>query len=463
MIYRDLRIQARLHVPFHRNKDFSSFVTQYYEDGVLGSDPHEQITKGVHIMSLCEDKLKVSDIISQLESDLLEVLVSMEKTGVYMDIEKLKRIWKELEKEKKKLHDAVLSWEQPFNLNSSAQLQVFLFEKKWIKPIKKTKTGWSTDEETLKILAKDHHVCSDILAYRHVSKLLSTYVVGIQKFLDAYSGKFHTTYDPIGASTGRMSSDSPNLQNIPSGDDWSDEIKSCFCPQNSNFQYAVADYSQVELRILACLSGDEALLDVFRNEQDVHESTARVLFPEVDTISPNQRSHAKSVNFWVIYGITGFGLSKMMPITPNEWKEYIQKFYDTYPKVRTYYDGLLEQGRKDGYVSTFFGRKRWLPGLNDANKMVQQTAEREAINMPIQGTSADIIKMAMVQIHQHIIQQKYESRMIMQVHDELVFEVHKDEQKDFCKMIRKYMESVVDWEIPLSVSVGSGQNWSEAK
>ena len=140
-------------------------------------------------------------------------------------------------------------------------------------------------------------MCSDILAYRHVSKLLSTYVVGIQKFLDAYSGKFHTTYDPIGASTGRMSSDSPNLQNIPSGDDWSDEIKSCFCPQNSNFQYAVADYSQVELRILACLSGDEALLDVFRNEQDVHESTARVLFPEVDTISPNQRSHAKSVNF----------------------------------------------------------------------------------------------------------------------------------------------------------------------
>lgn len=362
MAFRDLRVAAHLHKPFHRNKDFSSFVSQYYHDEtILGESDREQAKNGAHLLFSFQKEFQESDAVTDMESKLVEVLTHMETTGVYIDTKKLSKLQTQLEGEIDKLKKEIFANEQPFNLNSPAQLQVFLFEEKGIQPIKKTKTGWSTDEETLTLLAQDHPICRQILDYRHLTKLLNTYVDKLPQHVDKHTHRVHTTYDQVGAATGRMSSDSPNLQNIPAGDEWSDQVKACFCPQTDDRQYMVADYSQVELRILACLSEDEALLDVFRSNQDVHERTARALFPDQDTITPNQRTHAKSVNFGVIYGITGFGLSKMMPITPAQGKEYIDLFYETYPKVRAYYDQLLEQARKDGYVQTYFGRKRWLP------------------------------------------------------------------------------------------------------
>lgn len=463
MPFIDLRVAAVLQKPFHRNKDFAAFVSQYHDESILWEWVSQQAINGTHLLLGFADNFDEPDTVGKLESSLVEVLTAMEVTGVHIDTKKLAILEKKLEKEAEELKNSIFEWQQPFNLNSPAQLQVFLFEQKGIKPIKKTKTGWSTDEETLSLLAGDHPVCAQILEYRHITKLLNTYVQKLPTHIDKHTKRLHTTYDQVGAATGRMSSDSPNLQNIPAWDPHSDEVKACFCPATSDFKYLVADYSQVELRILACLTKDEALLEVFRSGMDVHERTARAIFPDEEVISPRHRTQAKSVNFGVIYGITGFGLSKMMPISPTEWKEYIDRFYTTYPKVGEYYSALLEQARKDGYVQTYFGRKRWLPGLGDANAMMRQAAEREAINMPIQGTSADIIKLAMVDIDHKLRHGWYKSRMIMQVHDELVFEVHSDEQDTVSTLIREAMEWVVDWEIPLSVNIGIGENWSQAK
>ena len=275
--------------------------------------------------------------------------------------------------------------------------------------------------------------------------------------------RIHTTYNQLGAATGRLSSEAPNLQNIPSGEGYADRIKACFKPEKPDFSFLVADYSQVELRILASLSGDPALIETFERAEDIHTRTARFLFGENTTITSEYRRIAKSVNFGVVYGITGFGLSKVLGTSPAEATAYIDKFYAMYPRVREYYQGILDGAKKNGYVETFFGRRRYVPGVNDANKMIRSATEREAINMPIQGTAADVIKLAMITIDEYIRSNNLKSRMLLQVHDELVFEVHQSERALFEAKVREIMEGVFAGKAKLTVDIHSGENWKEAK
>lgn len=358
------------------------------------------------------------------------------------------------------------------NLNSPKQLQVFFFEKLGIKPIKKTKTGFSVDNDVLEEIAKTHNIARLILDYRTLSKLSSTYVDGLLKAINLRDNRIHTRYDSLGTTTGRMSSNDPNLQNIPFGDGYASEIKSCFVPSEGNI-FIVADYSQIELRILAFLSQDEALLSAFENAEDIHTRTAKFLFGEKE-ISSHERRIAKTVNFGVIYGITGFGLSKTLNCSPWEANKYIEAFYEKYPGVKIFYEKILEDGRENGFVETFFGRKRFVPGLKDANKTIRSIAEREAMNMPIQGTAADILKLAMIEIDKKISEKNLSGKMILQVHDELVFDVPETEKEIFENIIKNSMENIFELQNlkkipenmkvpPLIVDIGTGKDWTEAK
>ncbi len=412
------------------------------------------------------------ELIPRMESTLLPILAVMEYTGVRCDAKKLEKIWESIHEEIKKLeieiYDVVGEF---FNLNSPKQIQVILFEKLGIKPLRKNKTGFSVDNEVLEEIAKTHDIARLILEYRTLAKLESTYIEGLTKAIEKKSGRIHTTYGQLGASTGRMSSNDPNLQNIPTGKGYPDQIKSCFIPSEGNV-FIVADYSQIELRVLAFLSQDHGLLDAFEKGEDIHTRTARFLFPDsviakneaiqvpgnLDRHSrvlgiamtnpewrpnPEQRRIAKTVNFGVIYGITGFGLSKTLGCPPYEASQYIDAFYARYPRVRAYYDELLADARETGYVETYFGRQRKIEWINDANKLQRSIAEREAMNMPIQGTAADMIKLAMIGIDAKIREKNLHGSMILQVHDELVFDVPKDEEGIFRILIREVMESIL--------------------
>jgi len=328
------------------------------------------------------------------------------------------RIRRDIKKLEQEIYEIV---GENININSPKQLQTLFFETLGIKPLRKNKTGYSVDVDVLEEIAKTHDVARLILEYRGLMKLSGTYVDGLMKSIDSRDGRIHTTYDSLGAATGRMSSNDPNLQNIPTGDGYAREIKECFIPSAGNI-LLVADYSQVEIRVLAFLSKDANLISAFQNGEDIHTRTAKFLFDSViardeaiqksetldrhaplamtDTWKPTaeQRRIAKSVNFGVIYGITGFGLAKTLDCNTWEAQKYVDAFYEKYPGVRIYYDELLENARKNGYVETYFGRRRYIPGVNDANKTMRSIAEREAMNMPVQGTAADMIKIAMIEL-----------------------------------------------------------------
>lgn len=398
------------------------------------------------------------------ESELIEILAKMEFEWVKVSSEKLTKIWEEIEKKTKNLETEIYEvvWEK-FNINSAKQVQEILFEKLKIPTSKKIKTGFSVDNEALSFIAKDYAIASLILEYRWLQKLQSTYVGWLLKVINKQTGKLHTTYNQIKTSTGRLSSENPNLQNIPSGDFFSDEIKSCFIPSSFDFTLLVADYSQVELRILANLSWDSELTNAFLNSEDIHNKTAKFLFWENTLITGELRRRAKTVNFWVIYWISGFGLSKTMNVSMAEANEYINKFYEKYSGVRTYYESVLEKARQTGYVETFFGRRRHINWLNDANRIIRWQAEREALNMPIQGTSADVIKLAMIKIDNFFKEKNLKSKLIMQVHDELVFEIHKDEFDFVKKEIRNIMENIHNFWVKLLVDIGTWDNWKKAK
>jgi DNA polymerase-1 len=388
----------------------------------------------------------------------------MEVYGVYVDREILENLEQELTKTIQTIESKVSAQtgDTSVNLASPLQLQKLLFETMKIRPLKKTKTGWSVDEETLSVLAEEHEICRDILTHRHASKLLGTYVRGLTKYINPQTGRIHTSYDTLWASTGRMSSNDPNLQNIPAWDPWSDEIKKAFRPEQKDWSYVVADYSQIEIRILACLSGDEKMIATLKEKKDLHLETAKVLFEKED-ISKAERSMAKTVNFGVMYGITPFGLSKMLGKTPAECAVYIDRFFWLYPATREYFDHIVTETQKVGYAETFFGRRRTIKGLSDKNSIVREQAKREAMNMPIQWTCADILKYAMVKIVKEFKTKKLEAKLIMQIHDELVVECPDTETETVTKILHEIMEHIVSWDIPMAVEVGVGKNWLEAK
>ena len=428
-------------------------------------DPVVSSLERSHFSMRRADKERVPELerIRNMDLELLPVLARMEHAGVYVDREKLSALSEELQEKSRRLEIEMRELVgEPFNPLSAKQVQYVLYEKLHIPVGKKIKTGFSVDSETLEEIGKTNEIANMILEYRGYEKLRSTYAEGLQKEV-ASDGRIHTTYNQTLTSTGRLSSENPNLQNIPAGSGYAASIKSSFRPGNPGECFLVADYSQVELRILAMLSGDRNLLDAFRNDEDIHERTARFLFPNALKISGEERRVAKSVNFGVIYGITGFGLSKMIRSSPTEATEYINRFYAQYPKVKDFYDGLLEKARISGYVETYFGRRRYVKGLNDANRMMRAGAEREAMNAPIQGTAADVIKLAMIEIDRRIAD-GLPGKLLMQVHDELVFEVKNDQKEALEAEVREVMEGVLSLNgITLKADIRSGSDWASAK
>ncbi|MDD3119851.1 MAG: DNA polymerase [Candidatus Gracilibacteria bacterium] len=451
-------------------KDYVDFSPLLVPSSSTGLGIHEAtVAQDCHVTivprndEINEEKNDKRFFILDLENTLIKVIAKMEYEGVKVNTTLLKKIGDEINERTKFLENQIwTSAGENFNINSSQQTQKILFEKLEIKPIKKIKTGFSVDNETLEKLANKYEIASFIVEYRHLKKLQSTYIEGLLKTVNPRTGKIHTTYNQIGTATGRLSSENPNLQNIPFGDYYSDNIKSSFVTSGSDYELMVADYSQVELRILAYLSQDKNLVETFAQGKDIHAETAKLIF-NTEEITKDQRKKAKTINFGVMYGISGFGLSKMIDESPTECIKYIKRFYESYPSVRAFYDQILENARKNLYVETFFGRRRYIKTINDSNKNIQEQANREAINAPIQGTCADIIKIAMINIDKYFHKNKLKSKLIMQVHDELVFEIHKNEKATIAPKIQEIMENIPNFPTNLKVEIGLGNNWKEAK
>ena len=412
------------------------------------------------------DGSKSYEVFKKIEMPLIPVLSAMEMEGIKIDTYALADFSKELEQKIVELNDNVQELAgTPFNLASPKQLGQILFEHmKLVDKPKKTKTGqYSTSEDTLLKLKGKHVIIDDILEFRQLQKLKSTYVDALPELADADTQRIHTTYQQAVAATGRLSSVNPNLQNIPIRSEKGREVRKAFVPRNEDFTLLAADYSQIELRLMAHLSQDEGMLSAFQNGEDIHAATAAKVYQvDLEKVSREQRSHAKMVNFGIIYGISAFGLSQRLGIKRGEAKEIIDNYFMQYPKVKDYMDLSIEQAREKGFVETIMGRKRMLNDINSRNAVVRGYAERNAINAPIQGAAADIIKMAMIHVHEAFKGQNFKSKMLLQVHDELVFDVHKSEIDVLKTLIKNKMEQAVSLSVPLDVEVGLGPNWLEA-
>ena len=405
-------------------------------------------------------------LFQEIELPLVSVLTQMELNGIQIDTDYLVEFSKELAIQIQHLETQIYEEAgETFNLASPKQLGPILFDKlKLVDKPKKTKTGqYSTAEDVLSYLAKDHSIVANILEWRSLQKLQSTYVTALPKEVSPQTGRVHTVYNQAVAATGRLSSNNPNLQNIPIRTPLGQKVRQAFVAKDNNHVLLAADYSQIELRIIAALSQDEGLVEAFRQGEDIHRSTAAKVFGIAqEEVSREQRSHAKTVNFGIIYGVSAFGLSQQTNLNRTEAKELIDTYYATYPKLRAYMQQQVDFARENGYVETVLGRRRYLRDINSQNAVVRGGAERNSINAPIQGSAADIIKIAMIDIHQKLQQENWQTKMLLQVHDELVFEVPKSELEEAKKMIATAMENAYKLSVPLVVDMGVGNNWLEA-
>ena len=428
----------------------------------------ELIYRLYHKLSAEIEKNRLQSLLHNIELPLVEVLAVMEFNGVYLNLDILKNIENKLKIQLKEIEEKIYSLAgETFNIASAKQLGIILFEKIGINPGKKhklTKTKqYSTNEETLLKLVKTHEIVPSILSYRKLSKLLNTYVEALPKLINQRTGKIHTTYNQAVTNTGRLSSINPNLQNIPVKDNLGREIRASFTPEMPSGWFVSADYSQIELRILAEYSKDPHLLEAFAKNMDIHTATAcKINKVKPEEVSNTMRQKAKVANFGIIYGISAFGLAERLQIPRSEAKELIENYFKNFPTIKKYIENTIEKARTKGYAETLFGRRKYLPDINSRNHVVRNFAERNAINMPIQGTAADIIKMAMIQIHKEIRKQHLKTKMIMQVHDELCFEVPHNELGIVRQLISEKMENVHKFEVALKVEVGVGKNWMEA-
>ena len=351
---------------------------------------------------------------------------------------------------------------ETFNINSPKQLGESLFEKMQLPHGKKTKTGYSTAADVLEKLAPDYPVVHDILEYRQLTKLNSTYAEGLYGFIRD-DGRIHGTFNQTITATGRISSTEPNLQNIPVRMELGREIRKVFVPEEG-YTFVDADYSQIELRILAHMSGDERLIGAYRDAQDIHAITASEVFHiPLNEVTPLQRRNAKAVNFGIVYGISAFGLSEDLSISRKEALEYINKYFETYPGVKKFLDGEVAKGKEMGYVETMYGRRRPIPELKSANFMQRSFGERVAMNSPIQGTAADIMKLAMIAVDRELRERNLKSRIVLQVHDELLVETWKEEQEEVTALLEDKMKHAAELKVSLEVEAHSGDNWFDAK
>jgi DNA polymerase-1 len=412
------------------------------------------------------EKWGLLELYTTLEIPLLSVLARMEFNGIALDEEYLESLKETFSKQLNALEESVYAQaEETFNLASPKQLGIVLFEKlKLVEKPKKTKTGqYATSEEILSELAKNHQIAADILEYRGLAKLLNTYVEALPQQVNAQSKRIHTQFMQTVAATGRLSSVQPNLQNIPIRTDNGRLIRKAFVSRDSSWTILAADYSQIELRIIAALSKEDTMIEAFQKGEDIHRSTAsRVFGVPLSEVTREQRSQAKTVNFGIIYGVSAFGLSNQTTLSRSEAKELIETYYATYPKLRTYISDQVSFAREHGYVETLFKRRRYLQDIHAANGMIRSAAERNAINAPIQGSAADIIKKAMIAVDHRLHKDGLAAKMLLQVHDELVFECPKEEIDLLKNLVVQEMQNAAELGVPLEVDVGIGANWFEA-
>jgi len=411
------------------------------------------------------EKLDLLPLFYEVELPLVRVLAEMELAGVAIDLKVLKEVSDYLKKEIDKHTEEIYSLAgKKFNLNSPAQLAEVLFEDLKLKPIRRTqkKTHQSTDVQVLEELAKIHPLPKALLEYRQLSKLKSTYADALPELINKKTGRIHTSFNQTVAATGRLSSSDPNLQNIPVRTEVGRQIRKAFVAGGRDNLLLSADYSQIELRILAHFSEDPTLTESFLQNEDIHTRTAAEVFGvDPENVTPEQRRQAKIANFAVIYGVSAYGLSQQTEMTVEEADMFITIYFKKYPKVAEYIENCIEKARKDGFVTTLLGRRRYIPEINSANRQVREFAERIALNTPIQGTAADLIKVVMIKIAEDMRSKNTKSKMILQVHDELVFEVHKSELEYMKKMVKERMESSLELKVPIKVEVGVGKNWLE--
>lgn len=458
--------------PVHREHLFDIEIAAYLINPLMSSYDHEDLGKPYAALTTFKkmpdlmeklDEMGMRKLFDEIEMPLVFTLYDMEQAGIQVNGEELREYGEALvgriEELEKNIHEAA---GEVFNINSPKQLGVILFEKMGMKGGKKTKTGYSTSADILEKLAGDQPMVRDILEYRQLTKLKSTYADGLAGCI-ANDGRIHSKFNQTITATGRISSTEPNLQNIPVRMELGRLIRKVFIPAEGCI-FLDADYSQIELRVLAHMSGDEKLIEAYQQAEDIHRLTASQVFHvPFDEVTPQQRRNAKAVNFGIVYGISSFGLSQDLSISTKEAKEYIERYFETYPGIKSYLDGLVEHAKEEGYVTTMYGRRRPVPELKSSNFMQRSFGERVAMNSPIQGTAADIIKIAMNRVHDRLQEEGLESRLILQVHDELLVETKLSEADRVEQILREEMQQAASLKVPLEIDLHRGKNWYEAK
>lgn len=471
----DTTIAAYILDPTRTTYPLSYLAGLFKKPEIYADEMKDFASKGaavsLFLLSIYEDardmlkKNGVEKLYDEVEQPLVKVLAAMEKAGIATDTKR----WEEVHADMKSREEALISkiYEQAgeeFNINSPKQLGHILFEKMGLPAGKKTKTGYSTAADVLEELAEQYPFVKNILEYRSLSKLISTYLEALPLLIRKETGRIHTTFNQTVTATGRLSSSDPNLQNIPVRTEEGKKIRSLFVPGEGYDSFISSDYSQVELRVLAHMSEDEGLIRAFLNKEDIHRRTAaEVMGIPFEDVTPEQRSHAKAVNFGIIYGISDFGLARQLGITRTAAADYIKAYFERYPSIHAFMNRMIEDARKTGRAVTLYGRYRELADINSKNFQRRSFAERTAMNTPIQGTAADIMKMAMIAVYDKMKAGNFKSRVLLQVHDELVAEVTADEKEAVAKLLKETMESVVSLRVPLVADVNEGKNWAETK
>ena len=423
----------------------------------------------LQLKSIFDKEIEVnnlSKIFYDIEIPMINVLSEMETEGIKIDTSYLEKLDKEFEEDLEKLKKEIFKKSgEEFNLNSPKQLGEILFDKlKLVSKPKKTKTGqYSTSEEVLSSLANDHKIIEDILEWRSLDKLQNTYVKSLPNEVSSLTNRVHSSFNQTVTTTGRLSSNNPNLQNIPIRTANGQKIRRAFIPRGIDYILMAADYSQIELRVIASMSNEKNMIDAFVNNQDIHTMTASKIYNvDPENVTREQRGNAKTVNFGIIYGVSAFGLSQQTDLNRSESKVMIDNYFLNYPGLKKYMSDQIDFARNNGYVETIMGRRRYLQNINSQNNMLRSSSERNAINAPIQGSAADIIKIAMININSELKKQSLKSKMLLQVHDELVFDVHKSEKDQIKDIVKTTMESAVKLKVPLKIDLEFGKNWLEA-
>jgi DNA polymerase-1 len=431
------------------------------DDAAAHADAALQILAAVRPQLEARGQLRVYE---DVEVPLAPILASMEAAGVAIDPAELGVIGAEIDVTAARLAQQIFDFAgETFNLASPQQLGNVLFGKLQIPGGKKNKTGWATGVEVLQGLAREYPICALVLEWREVTKLKNTYIDVIPSLVDARDGRLRTAFNQTATATGRLSSTNPNLQNIPVRSELGRRIRRAFVSGRDGYVLLAADYSQIELRLMAHLSGDEAMRVAFEEGQDIHDFTARQIFEVAAgaVVDGNQRRMAKSVNFGLLYGMSDFGLAQRLEIGRAEAKEITQAYFARFPSVRAYIERTIEEGRRDGYVSTILGRRRYMPALASGNYMLRAAAEREATNAPLQGSAADLMKLAMVRVDRALADSDLDATMLLQIHDELIFEVRERDVNGVANLVRRNMEEAIALSVPLEVTLKTGRNWYE--